>query len=117
MGGDVEKAQITLGHGVEGPRGLVIRSPGKFVLKVKTQRIVGKHRANTLHAQITRLGGELIKADLAVTGDSGAFRVTELHVKAIVDGQVYGADAQVIRADNQPVRQEERCGGFGRYPT
>ncbi len=47
----------------------------------------------------------------------GPFRVAELHVKAVVDGQSHAADPHVIRADNQPARQEERCCRLGRDPA
>ena len=50
-----------------------------------------------------------------MAGDAGAFRVAELQVEAVVDSQSHAADPQVIRADNQPVRQEERRRRLGRY--
>jgi hypothetical protein len=117
VGRDIEATQITLGHGVERPRRLIVGSPGELVLEIETQRVVGKQLADTVHVQVARLRCDLIQADLAVTGNPGPFRVAELHVKAVVDGKRYAADSQVIRTDNQPVRQKERYCRLGRDPA
>ena len=49
-----------------------------------------------------------------MTGNSGGIQVRCLEVRPVVDREIQTTDLRVIRADDQPARQEERCPLDGR---